>query len=90
MREAVSLEPAGASYWNSLGMILGGRNDLGEAEKAFREAVSRDPASARYRFNLGLVLERQGRAADATEAYRAALGADPAFAPAQEKLRGPR
>ena len=32
LREAVALDPETASYWNSLGTVLGGKGDLGEAE----------------------------------------------------------
>jgi choline-sulfatase len=95
MREAVQLDPAVGSYWNALGMVLGGQAErgadrasvLGEAERAFREAVSRDPANARYRFNLGLVLERQGRAQEAAAEYGHVARADPTFAPARERLK---
>jgi Flp pilus assembly protein TadD len=90
LREAVALEPATGSYWNSLGMVLGGQDALAEAERAFRQAVERDPASARYRYNLGLALERQGRGDEARAAFVEALAADPSFGPARERLRGRR
>ena len=37
-----ALDPTVASYWNSLGMVLGGSGDLPGAEQAFREATTRD------------------------------------------------
>ena len=33
LREAIELDPAPASYWNSLGMILGGSGDLAGGEQ---------------------------------------------------------
>ena len=56
LREAVTLDPSVASYWNSLGMVLGGSGDLPGAEQAFREAATRDRGDAQYAYNLGLAL----------------------------------
>ena len=49
LREAVALDTSSGSYWNSLGMVLGGQDALAQAEQAFREAVAREPKTARYR-----------------------------------------
>ena len=60
-REATTLDPSVADYWNSLGMVLGGDGKHDEAARAFREATTRDPKNARYAYNLGLVLQRAGK-----------------------------
>ena len=86
LREAVSLDPSVASYWNSLGMLLGGESDFGGAEQAFREAVARDGANAQYAYNLGLALARQHKREEAAAQFRRALEIDPQFAPARESL----
>ena len=86
MREAIQLDPATASYWNSLGMVLGGGGDLPGAEQAFREAGTRDRVNAQYAYNLGLALERQQKREAAVVQFRRALELDPRFAPARERL----
>ena len=86
LREAVQLDPAVASYWNSLGMILGGGNDFPAAEGAFREAVTRDRANAQYAYNLGLALTRQGKRDEAVAQFTRALALDPKFAAARQRI----
>jgi Flp pilus assembly protein TadD len=86
LREATEIEPANASYWNSLGMVLGGTGRLAEAEQAFRKAVERDDRNHRYTYNLGLALFRLGRPADARPWFEKALAAEPGFQPAREQL----
>jgi Flp pilus assembly protein TadD len=87
MREAVRLSPDDASYWNSLGMVLGGNGGPQEAEEAFRRAVELDPSDARYSFNLGLVLADLGRLEEARSFFRKALENAPDFEPARAELR---
>jgi superkiller protein 3 len=91
-REAVKLEPGNASYWNSLGMTLGGKGELSEAERAFREAFRLDPRNHRHAYNLGLILVREGRGAEARPFFEKALETSPGFAPARQRLveLGPR
>ena len=81
LREAVTIEPQTASYWNSLGMVLGGAGQLAEADRAFAEAATRDPKNPQYVYNRGLALQRLGRPSDAEPLFRRAgeLG----FAPAR-------
>jgi Tfp pilus assembly protein PilF len=86
MREAVEIDPAPASYWNSLGMVLGGEGDLTGAERAFREATTRDKANVEYAYNLGLAILRQRRGDEAALQFRRALEIDPTFAPARQRL----
>jgi Flp pilus assembly protein TadD len=87
MREAVSLDAANASYWNSLGMVLGAKGDLAGAEKAFREAGSRDSANPRYAYNLGLALLREGKKDEAAAHFQETLKLRPSFADARARLR---
>ena len=86
MREAIKLDPAPASYWNSLGMVLGGGGDMRGAEEAFRNAVSRDRGNAQYAYNLGLALARQGKRDEAATEFRRTLEIDPGFAAARQRL----
>ena len=86
MREAIQLDPATASYWNALGMVLGGAGDFPGAEQAFREAATRDARNAQYAYNLGLALERQQQREAAVAQFRRALELDPRFAPARQRL----
>ena len=86
MRQAIEIDPAPASYWNSLGMVLGGEGDLAGAERAFREATARDNANVEYTYNLGLAILRQQRAGEAALQFRRALEIDPTFGPARQRL----
>jgi Flp pilus assembly protein TadD len=86
MREAVELDPAPASYWNSLGMVLGAAGELLEAEKAFREALDRDATNAQYPYNLGLALLRQGKREAAATFFRRSLELRPDFRAPRERL----
>ena len=80
------LEPGRASFWNSLGMTLGGLARMAEAEQAFRRALAREGSNARYAYNHGLALANLGRTAEARSAFRRALAADPTFADARRRL----
>jgi len=84
LREAVALD-AQASYWNSLGMVLGGAGQLDEAERVFGEASKREPDNPQYAFNRGLALERLGRREEAEPLFRRA--AELGFAPAKARLQ---
>lgn len=86
LREAVTLDPTVASYWNSLGMVLGGNGDMPGAELAFREAVKRDVKNAQYFYNLGLALARQNKRSDAAAQFQKTLEINPGFAPARQRL----
>jgi arylsulfatase A-like enzyme/Tfp pilus assembly protein PilF len=87
LHEAVQIDPGNAAAWNALGMTLGGKNRLDEAERAFRTAIARDATDHRYFFNLGLALSRQGRAAEGRQYFEKALELQPGFTPAREELR---
>lgn len=45
-REATTLDPSVADFWNSLGMAQGGEGRNDEAAESFRQAATRDPANA--------------------------------------------
>jgi tetratricopeptide (TPR) repeat protein len=85
LREAIALDPA-PSYWNSLGMILGGSGELLSAEQAFREAVARDRSNAQYVYNLGLALARQSKRAEAVAQFQQTLALDPRFTAARQRI----
>jgi Flp pilus assembly protein TadD len=85
-QEAVELDASVASYWNSLGMTLGGEGRLAEAERVFREAWRLDDKNHRYAYNLGLILLRQGRAAESRPFFEKTLALEPRFTPARERL----
>ena len=62
------IDPAPASYWNSLGMILGGSGDLPAASRPFAKRRRRDRSNAQYTYNLGLALARQRKRDEAVGA----------------------
>ncbi len=87
IQEAIGLDPEPASYWNSLGMVLGAKGDLDEAERAFREALQRGgPDAQEYAYNLGLAVLRQGRRHEAAALFRRSLSLDGGFQPARARL----
>ena len=88
LREAVALDAAPASYWNSLGMVLGGAGNLDEAARAFSEASTRDPENPQYVYNRALALERLGRMSEAAPLFQRA--AELGFGPARARLAGLR
>jgi tetratricopeptide (TPR) repeat protein len=86
LREAVALEPASASYWNSLGMVLGARGEMEEAGRAFQMALEREATNAQYAYNRGLAYQKQGRTEEAAALFRKALSLDPRFVAARRRL----
>lgn len=93
LRQAVEMEPTRASFWNGLGMTLGGRGGgagLQEAEGSFRRAHDLDPDHHLYAYNLGLVLLRLGRGGEARPYFERALELAPDFEPARRQLDEPR
>ena len=48
-KEATTLDPTVADYWNSLGMVLGGGGQHDDAARAFREALTLSPKNAAVR-----------------------------------------
>ena len=62
------------------------REELVEAEKAFREARTRDESNAQYSYNLGLALLRQGRTEEARGLLETTLQLDPQFEAARRRL----
>ena len=82
-----TLDPAPASYWNSLGMVLGAqRRARGGREGVPARRCAGTAATAQYAYNLGLAVLRQGRRDEAAALFRKALELDPRFAPARARL----
>ena len=80
--------PSSASYWNSLGMVLGGQGDAGRGRAGVPRGRSRaTPKRPATRYNLGLVLQRQGRRDEARAAFRETLAADPSLRARADRLR---
>ena len=87
LEKSVALTPERASFWNVLGMSLGGAGRLAEAVSAFEKALALEPRNHLFAFNLGLALERQGRPAEARRRFAEALALAPDFAPARAKVQ---
>jgi serine/threonine protein kinase/Flp pilus assembly protein TadD len=60
-----------------LGIALRNKNELEEAEGAYRKALALDPNFARAHVNLGVTLEHQNRVDEAIREYRTAIALDP-------------
>ena len=73
LKEAISVDPAVATYRDTLGVVytVAGRPDLAVVE--LETAVRLDPKSADIHFHLGAAYAELGRWADAVASYRQAL-----------------
>lgn len=79
LRENVRLDPANASAWQRLGLVLlFALGEPAEAVSALGEAARLAPGDASARVGLGLALHAAGRAKDAATAMEEALRLDPA------------
>ncbi len=76
-RQALSINPAYDSSYNTLGAILAQRHEDREAEAAFRQAMRLDPDRVTASVNLGLLQARGGRYAEALPLLRAAFAKAP-------------
>ncbi len=72
-RRAVGLERGSPRLWINLGAVLEAKDDLVEAEAAYREALGLDSTLAEAAFGLSSTLIRRGRFADALPILRRAL-----------------
>lgn len=72
----VDLQPSNANAWNELGCLYLYRNQLPQAEDAFRQALSVDSRLACAHGNLGLLFSRQNRISEAIAASEQALSLD--------------
>jgi type IV pilus biogenesis/stability protein PilW len=73
LREAVELDRSNWAAWTFLGLALGEKGQVDEAEKAFSKAIKLAGDRAEPHLNYGLFLFSQGRAAEAISEYEAAL-----------------
>ncbi len=85
-RSAVRLDPARATAWNDLGVLLLRYGKVEEAIAEFRRAVSLEPGCAAARSNLGTALARTGVREEAAAELSKALEIDPRYAPAHHHL----
>jgi type IV pilus biogenesis/stability protein PilW len=78
MKQAVTILPDNAEFWNFNGQILFLAGRYEEAEQAFRKALERDSYLTDARNNLGVLFDKTGRKSEAEEQFRKAL-TDPAY-----------
>lgn len=71
-REGVSIFPDHPVLRTTLGVLLEGAGEIGEAEAHLRHALGEDPTIPQISKNLGDLLYRAGRWDEAEEAYRRA------------------
>jgi protein O-mannosyl-transferase len=76
-RQALSINPAFDSSYNTLGSILAQRHEDREAEAAFRQAMRLAPDNIIPAVNLGLLYARGGRTAEALPILRTAFARSP-------------
>ncbi len=77
LKDAVSLAPDNAHYWDRLGFCLGTLSLIDAAIVAYRNAVSRAPENAEYQLHLANMLCNANDAEAAIEAFDAAIAIDP-------------
>jgi Flp pilus assembly protein TadD len=85
-RNAVTLEPASAEAWNSLGVVLRRQGRIDEAMASYAAAVRLKPTFAEARYNAALVLVAQGRTDDGVRELEEAVRARPDYAEAHNAL----
>ena len=77
-REAVRLDPKGATAHHNLGLVLQEKGDFEGAVAEYREAVKFEPSSYWGWVNMGVLLcDRLGRYDEAIAAFREAIRIDP-------------
>lgn len=77
LKDAVSLAPDNAHYWDRFGHCLGTLGLVDAAIVAYRNAVSRAPENADYQLHLANMLSNANDADAAIEAFDAAIAIDP-------------
>jgi Tfp pilus assembly protein PilF len=86
-RQAITLKPDDASFYNNLGLILVRMGKLEEGKAELLRAAQTDPAnSATYYYNLGATMINTGNTDAAVEAFQNALAANPNHAEAHFQL----
>jgi len=78
LQRAVALDPADASAWSDLGVILVRRGQLPRGIEAIQRSLALDPQNAEAHRNLAVALEQDGQTLGAAAHYRAFLALAPA------------
>jgi tetratricopeptide (TPR) repeat protein len=86
LRQAVTLNPASADAYNSLGILLASADDP-EAAACFEAALARDPNHAESWLNLATCHVARGRVAEARACLRRAIQLRPGWPQAVQNLR---
>ena len=90
-RRGISLDPANAVLWSSLGeaLVMASAHDPmpSEARQAFARAAALDPKDPRTRYFLAVEKDLSGNHQGAIDAWSALLGDTPAGAPWEQDLR---
>jgi tetratricopeptide (TPR) repeat protein len=77
LQRAVALDPADASVWNDLGVVLVRRGQHPRGIEAIRRSLALDSQNAEAHRNLAVALEQDGQALSAAAHYRAFLALAP-------------
>ena len=77
LQRAVALDPADASAWSDLGVILVRRGQLPRGIEAIQRSLALDPQNAEAHRNLAVALEQDGQTLGAAAHYRAFLALAP-------------
>jgi tetratricopeptide (TPR) repeat protein len=92
LQRAVALDPADASAWNDLGVVLVRRGQLPRGIEAIQRSLALDPQNAEAHRNLAVTLEQDGQTVGAAAHYRAFLALAPGHpdrAKIEQRLRFP-
>ena len=92
LQRAVSLDPADASAWSDLGVVLVRRGQLPRGIEAIQRSLALDPQNAEAHRNLAVALEQDGQTLAAAAHYRAFLALAPGHpdrAQIEQRLRFP-
>ncbi|PYN13773.1 MAG: hypothetical protein DME05_17630 [Candidatus Rokuibacteriota bacterium] len=77
LQRAVALDPADASVWNDLGVVLVRRGQHPRGIEAIQRSLALDPQHAEAHRNLAVALEQDGQTLGAAAHYRAFLALAP-------------
>jgi tetratricopeptide (TPR) repeat protein len=77
LQRAVALDPADASVWNDLGVVLVRRGQHPRGIEAIQRSLALDSQNAEAHRNLAVALEQDGQALGAAVHYRAFLALAP-------------
>ena len=92
LQRAVALDPADASVWNDLGVVLVRRGQHRRGIEAIQRSLALDSQNAEAHRNLAVALEQDGQALGAAAHYRAFLALAPGHpdrAQIEQRLRSP-